>query len=95
MYITYFGGDKTLGLSADSECKEIWRAIGVPDERILPFGAKDNFWEMGTTGPCGSCTEIHIDHLPNSNPKQRSYLVNAGTPELTEIWNLVFIEYNR
>lgn len=67
----------------------------VPTDRILPFGAKDNFWEMGPTGPCGPCTEIHIDHLPNSNPLERANFVNAGLPDLTELWNLVFIQYNR
>lgn len=67
----------------------------MPDDRILAFGSRDNFWEMGTIGPCGPCTEIHIDHLPNSNPSIRSKLVNAGSPDLTELWNLVFIQYNR
>lgn len=74
--------------------------LSVPDERILPFGAKDNFWEMGATGPCGPCTEIHYDHYPSdgvssSDVRQRASMVNAGLPELTEIWNLVFIQYNR
>lgn len=94
MYVTYFGGDTKLGLPPDVECKEIWRSIGVPDDRILPFGT-ENFWEMGATGPCGTCSEIHIDHLPNSNPMQRAQFVNAGLPDLTELWNVVFIEYNR
>lgn len=94
MYVTYFGGDTTLGLPPDVECEEIWRSIGVPDNRILPFGT-ENFWEMGATGPCGTCSEIHIDHLPNSNPMQRAQFVNAGLPDLTELWNVVFIEYNR
>lgn len=69
-----------------------------PAARILPFGCKDNFWEMGTTGPCGPCTEIHIDHRPGDGPasiEQRAKLVNAGRPDLTELWNLVFIQYNR
>lgn len=95
MYVTYFGGDSNLGLPPDYECKEIWRSIGVADDRILPFGVKDNFWEMGATGPCGACSEIHIDHLPNSNAAQRAQFVNAGLPDLTELWNIVFIEYNR
>lgn len=95
LYVTYFGGDEMLGLKPDLECREIWRSIGLADERILPFGAKDNFWDMGSTGPCGTCTEIHIDHLPNSNPKDRSRFVNAGRADLTELWNIVFIEYNR
>lgn len=95
LYVTYFGGDKLLGLGADDECKEIWRSIGVLDDHILPFGSQGNFWEMGLSGPCGPCTEIHIDHLPNSTAEQRAKLVNAGSPELTELWNIVFIEYNR
>ncbi|KAG4069870.1 hypothetical protein HA402_009577 [Bradysia odoriphaga] len=95
LYVTYFGGDAKLGLEPDFECKEIWQSIGVPVDRILPFGMNDNFWEMGATGPCGSCTEIHIDHLPNSDPMQRARFVNAGLPDLTELWNVVFIEYNR
>lgn len=95
LYVTYFCGNDELGFGADIECKEIWRQIGVPDDRILPFGAKDNFWDMGASGPCGPCTEIHIDHLPNSSPATRAHYVNAGRPDLTELWNLVFIQYMR
>lgn len=95
LYVTYFGGDAQMGLEPDHECREIWRSIGVSDDHILPFGLKDNFWEMGLSGPCGPCTEIHIDHLPNSKADQRAKLVNAGQPDLTELWNVVFIEYNR
>lgn len=70
--------------------------FSFPSSRILPFGSKDNFWEMGSTGPCGPCTEIHIDHRPDlASPEERAKLVNAGLPELTELWNLVFIQYNR
>lgn len=64
----------------------------VPEAKILPFGMKDNFWEMGLIGPCGPCTEIHYDHLGLSN---RAEFVNKGLHDLTEIWNIVFIEYNR
>lgn len=57
---------------------------------------KENFWEMGLTGPCGPCTEIHIDLMPHGNTNgSRSHLVNTGHPELIELWNLVFMEYNR
>ncbi|ALC43082.1 Aats-ala-m, partial [Drosophila busckii] len=94
MYVTYFAGDKLLGIPADLECFEIWRSLGFPASRILPFGCEDNFWEMGATGPCGPCTEIHIDHRPG-DVEQRAKLVNAGRPDLTELWNLVFIQYNR
>ncbi|KAB0804027.1 hypothetical protein PPYR_00997 [Photinus pyralis] len=92
LYVTYFGGDATLGLEADIECKHIWRSLGVAPERIVPFGAKDNFWEMGATGPCGTCTEIHVDRLGYNN---RSNFINKGLQDLTELWNIVFIEYNR
>lgn len=94
LYVTYFKGDPELGLEADLETLEIWRSLGFPTERILPFSSKDNFWEMGSTGPCGPCTEIHFDHFPNAGGN-RADLVNAGTPYLTEIWNLVFIQFNR
>lgn len=67
----------------------------VSADRILPFGMDDNFWMMGATGPSGPCTEIHIDHLANSEPAKRAQFVNAGLPDLTELWNIVFIEYNR
>lgn len=96
LYVTYFGGNEEMGLSADLECKEIWHNIGVKDDHILPFGFEHNFWEMGLSGPCGPCTEIHIDHLPlDGTSKHRSKFVNAGVPDLTELWNVVFIEYNR
>lgn len=95
LYVTYFGGDPKNGLPADEECREIWRRIGVPDNRILPFGSEDNFWDMGLTGPCGTCTEIHIDHIADSKPEHRARMVNAGVADLTELWNIVFIEYNR
>lgn len=92
LYITYFGGDHSMGLAADDECREIWRQIGIRKERILPFGKADNFWEMGPTGPCGPCTEIHFDHISEEN---RASAVNQGLPDLTELWNIVFIQCNR
>lgn len=67
----------------------------LPNERILPFGMKENFWEMGAIGPTGPCSEIHIDHQPNSNPVDRARFVNVGRPDLTELWNIVFMEYSR
>ncbi|XP_055537219.1 alanine--tRNA ligase, mitochondrial [Wyeomyia smithii] len=96
LYVTYFGGDEPMGLPADLECRDIWVRLGVPPDRIIPFGARDNFWEMGRSGPCGPCTEIHIDHSENFlDTKRRKRFVNAGRPDLTEVWNLVFVQYNR
>ncbi|XP_046617355.1 alanine--tRNA ligase, mitochondrial isoform X1 [Neodiprion virginianus] len=93
LYVTYFAGDEKMGLKPDLECKDIWLRLGVSQDRILPFGSQDNFWEMGTTGPCGPCTEIHIDHtMQTSNQASR---VNRGHADLTELWNIVFIEYQR
>ncbi|XP_044751595.1 alanine--tRNA ligase, mitochondrial [Coccinella septempunctata] len=93
LYVTYFKGDEELKIEEDLETKEIWRSIGVSTDRIIPFGMSDNFWEMGEVGPCGPCTEIHYDHLIGS--ENRSSLINKGLFDLTELWNIVFIEYNR
>uniref|UniRef100_A0A146M803 alanine--tRNA ligase n=1 Tax=Lygus hesperus TaxID=30085 RepID=A0A146M803_LYGHE len=92
LYVTYFGGDAGLSLEPDLETKDIWLSIGVHPDRIVPFGLKDNFWEMGLTGPCGPCTEIHYDHI-GATP--RPNCVNQDLVDLTELWNLVFIQYKR
>jgi len=91
IYVTYFGGDDTLKLDSDDETKELWKKY-LPEDKILPFGMKDNFWEMGLTGPCGPCTEIHYNRSDNDDAKN---LVNADHPDVIEIWNLVFMQYNR
>jgi alanyl-tRNA synthetase len=96
LYVTVFGGDQSDGLEIDREAYEVWKTI-VPEDRILYGSKKDNFWEMGETGPCGPCSEIHVDLRGNDERQQipGHELVNAGHPEVIEIWNLVFIEFNR
>uniref|UniRef100_A0A8B9MLB0 Alanine--tRNA ligase n=1 Tax=Accipiter nisus TaxID=211598 RepID=A0A8B9MLB0_9AVES len=93
LYVTYFAGDSSLGLSADEECRDVWLCLGVPASHVLPFPLKDNFWEMGDTGPCGPCTEIHYDHVGGG--RNAAALVNQGSPDVVEIWNLVFMQYSR
>jgi alanyl-tRNA synthetase len=91
LHATYFGGDAAEGLDADLEARDLWRQI-LPPERVHAGSKKDNFWEMGETGPCGPCSEIHIDLTPD---KSGAKLVNAGDARVIEIWNLVFIQFNR
>lgn len=92
LYVTYFGGNADAGLEPDLECKQIWIDLGMEEARILPGSMKDNFWEMGDTGPCGPCSEIHFDRIGG---RDAAHLVNMDDPNVLEIWNLVFIQYNR
>lgn len=91
LHATYFEGDPAEGLEPDLEARELWLKY-LPKERIHPGNKKDNFWEMGDTGPCGPCSEIHFDGTPG---KVGGTLVNQDDPNVIEIWNLVFIQFNR
>ncbi|KAI9338147.1 tRNA synthetases class II (A)-domain-containing protein [Obelidium mucronatum] len=92
LYITYFGGDEALGLGPDLEAKQLWLDLGLDPKHVIPFGSKENFWEMGDQGPCGPCSEIHFDRIGG---RDASHLVNLDDPDVLEIWNLVFMQYNR
>ncbi|PLW17687.1 hypothetical protein PCANC_10880 [Puccinia coronata f. sp. avenae] len=92
LYVTYFQGDPAQGLLPDTESKQIWLDLGLHPDKVLPGNAKDNFWEMGATGPCGPCSEIHYDRVGGRNA---AGLVNQDDPLVLEIWNNVFIQYNR
>jgi alanyl-tRNA synthetase len=96
IYVTYFGGDEKDGLPADDETRDLWKQF-MPEERILPFSRKDNFWEMGDTGPCGPCTEIHVDVRTAEEKAQKPGrdLVNNDHPQVIEIWNNVFMQFER
>src|SRR5690606_38809573 len=96
LYVTVFEGDESDGLPLDEEAKSIWEKF-VPAERILNGNKKDNFWEMGDTGPCGPCSEIHVDIRSDEDRAKvdGASLVNKDHPEVIEIWNLVFMEFNR
>ncbi|XP_055468534.1 alanine--tRNA ligase, mitochondrial isoform X1 [Psammomys obesus] len=84
LWVSYFSGDSKTGLDPDLETRDIWLSLGVPASRMLCFGLQENFWEMGDTGPCGPCTEIHYDLAGD-----------VGAPQLVELWNLVFMQHNR
>jgi len=96
LYATVFEGSKDDGLELDVESKEYWKKY-LPEDRILHGSKKDNFWEMGDTGPCGPCSEIHVDLRNDEDRKEipGDKLVNQDHPLVIEIWNLVFIQYNR
>ena len=96
LYVTVFEGDETDGVPMDSESMEIWKKY-ISADRILLANKKDNFWEMGDTGPCGPCTEIHVDLRSEEDRKKidGKTLVNGDHPQVVEIWNNVFMEFNR
>ena len=96
LYVTIFEGDAADGLDRDTEAYELWKQF-VPEDRILNGNKKDNFWEMGEQGPCGPCSEIHVD-IRTDEEKAKvdgASLVNKDHPQVVEIWNLVFMQYNR
>ncbi|MDQ3935818.1 MAG: alanine--tRNA ligase, partial [Actinomycetota bacterium] len=91
IWVTVFGGDDELGLGPDEEAIECWRAIGLPDERIVHLGREDNFWQAGPTGPCGPCSELYYDRGPDFGPD--SDRPGDDTERVLEYWNLVFMQY--
>ena len=96
LYVTIFEGDESEGLERDTEAYEFWKQF-VDEDRILNGNKKDNFWEMGEQGPCGPCSEIHVD-LRSTEEKMKvpgKDLVNQDHPQVVEIWNLVFMQFNR
>ncbi|HET7574631.1 MAG TPA: alanine--tRNA ligase-related protein, partial [Solirubrobacterales bacterium] len=92
IWVTVFGGDEELGLGPDEEAIEIWRGVGVPDERIVRLGREDNFWQAGPAGPCGPCSELYLDRgeafgAPDERP-------GDDTDRFLEFWNHVFMTYD-
>jgi alanyl-tRNA synthetase len=94
LYVSIFEGDEKEGLPKDDEAFTEWKKF-IPEDRILMGIKKDNFWEMGDTGPCGPCTEIHYDTRPEANNDGHSKVNNDDTGMVMEIWNNVFIQFNR
>ena len=92
IWISVFGGDEDLGLGPDEEAIEYWRAVGVPDERIVRLGREDNFWQSGPTGPCGPCSELYLDRGPEFGPEEDR--PGDDTERFLEFWNLVFMQYD-
>jgi len=98
LYATVFEGNEEEGLPVDQESIDLWKKkTSIPHDHILTFGKKDNFWEMGETGPCGPCSEVHIDLRSDEERAKQpgAELVNMDDPRVMEIWNLVFIQFNR
>ena len=93
LYVTVFSGDEEDGLEPDLEAENLWKEVtDIDPSHITRWDKKDNFWEMGSAGPCGPCSEIHYDCTPENNG---GHLVNKDDPNVIELWNLVFIQYNR
>jgi alanyl-tRNA synthetase len=94
MWFTVYGGDEEV--SADEDAEKFWKQVGAPRERILRFGRKDNFWQMGETGPCGPCSEIHYYMGPDASDAENCAAnVNGRGDTITELWNLVFMQFDR
>ena len=96
LYVTVFEGSKDDGTTVDSEAYDLWKTL-IPEDRILMGNKNDNFWEMGDQGPCGPCSEIHVDIRSKEEKANISgqELINKDHPQVVEIWNLVFMEFNR
>jgi alanyl-tRNA synthetase len=94
LHVTVHAGDPAIGVDRDDEAARIWREVaGVPADHIHYGNTKDNFWEMGETGPCGPCTEIFVDRTPDKTGGPS--VLTGEDPRVMEIWNNVFIQYNR
>src|SRR4051812_47556038 len=91
IWVTVFGGDEELGLGPDDEAISCWKAVGVPDERIVQLGRDDNFWQSGPTGPCGPCSELYYDRGPDFGGDDER--PGDDTDRVVEFWNLVFMQY--
>jgi alanyl-tRNA synthetase len=96
LYVSVFEGNAAENVPFDQEAYDIWRSM-LPEDRIKKFGKKENFWEMGEQGPCGPCSEIHVDLRPDAERARvdGAALVNADDPNVIEIWNNVFMQFNR
>jgi alanyl-tRNA synthetase len=92
IWVTVFGGDEELGLGPDSEAIEIWKATGVPEERIVRLGREDNFWQAGPSGPCGPCSELYLDRGPEFGAEDER--PGDDTDRFLEFWNHVFMSYD-
>ena len=92
LWFTVYEGDQEV--PPDEDAERFWEQVGAPRERILRFGRKDNFWQMGETGPCGPCSEIHFNLLPSDDEVEGRKGVNSSSPRCIEIWNHVFIQFN-